>query len=336
MGDSALAVRDQAVSFRHRADRIPLDFLIRIAVVLWSVLLFAPWDPSPFNTGPGDRAYTIFSSLAFSAGHPWGAADALHTGGPLGFLRFRIFSAPIFPLLLLVNGAIGATAGLLTDEIIRRRLNTWARLPLTFAAMALVAVSDEAVWLFVLLLSQLLIPEICRRRTWRGRPDLEWFTWPLLLDLAACAIAANAKGQFLLMAAVLAIEIAFLELWNRRPPVVSLAFIAVLALLAHFAGFKLTDWGPYAKHILDSTNGYAETFALAGSRKQAALLLLSACGLMALAAFTGWRSSNRVGNLIRWTGGSMLIWIAAKGALTRQDEAHTMRPVASLIIFSAL
>jgi hypothetical protein len=86
-------------------------------------------------------------------------------------------------------------------------------------------------------------------------------TWPLLLDHGVCALAANVKGSFLLMAGVLAAELAALELRGRRAPAVSASFALLIAVLARLAGMRIGDWVPYTKHIIDSLRGYAESFS---------------------------------------------------------------------------
>ena len=152
----------------HRA---PLPSTLRSACawVLWSAWLMIPWTPRTFATEPLDAASTIFSHIAFTEGAPWGAT-ALHTSGPLGFLRFPVFYEPTYVLLLVGNGAIAATAALLLYEIARPRLSLWARVPFVIVATWVLSVSDDAVWLFLLLVSQILVPEVTRSPAGPSRP----------------------------------------------------------------------------------------------------------------------------------------------------------------------
>ena len=85
-----------------------LDITIRLCATLWSVWLITLWDPAPFAQVPLDASYTIFSHIAFAEGRPWGSG-ALHTSGPLGFLRFPFFHPQTYPLLLLSGAALATT-----------------------------------------------------------------------------------------------------------------------------------------------------------------------------------------------------------------------------------
>ena len=312
-----------------------LDITIRLCAILWSVWLMAPWDPAAFAQGPLDAGYTIFSHIAFAEGKPWGAG-ALHTSGPLGFLRFPFFYPPTYALLLLGGAALATTLALLLDEVARRNLPTWLRLPLVVALTWILSFNDEAGWLLVLLMSQVLIPEVPRPQRWSLRPDARWLTWPILLDLAACAIAANTKGTFLLMGGVVAGEVAALELWGRRAPVVSASFVGLVALFAHLSGFQLGDWGPYTRHIIGSLGGYPESFSKAGSPLLAVLLVSSVPAFLAVAAFSARRSPTRFDAIVRWGTLATLLWMVAKSALIRQDRAHEIRAIMSLGVFFAL
>ncbi|MGH2368963.1 MAG: hypothetical protein ACRDI2_12255, partial [Chloroflexota bacterium] len=152
-----------------------LDITIRLCAILWSVWLMVPWDPTVFAQGPLDDSYTIFSHIAFAEGRPWGT-DALHTSGPLGFLRFPFFFPPTYPLLLLGAAALGTTLALLLDAAARRSLPTGLRVAFVVAVTWILSFNDDAGWLLLLLMSQILIPEIRRARRWSLRPDARWLT----------------------------------------------------------------------------------------------------------------------------------------------------------------
>jgi len=306
-----------------------LDITIRLCAILWSVWLMVPWDPAVFAQGPLDAGYTIFSHIAFAEGRPWGSG-ALHTSGPLGFLRFPFFYHPTYAILLLGAAALGTTLALLLDEVARRGLPSWPRLLFVVAVTWILSFNEEAVWLLVLLMSQVLIPDLTRHRQWSLRPDARWLTWPILLNLAACAIAANTKGTLLLMSGVVAAELAALELSGRRAPVLSLTFVLSVVLVARLSGFRFSDWGPYAHHIIDSLRGYPESFSLAGSPMQAALLVLSVLLFLTLAAWTVRQSASRLDAIIRLGALAILLWMVAKGALIRQDRPHEIRALLSL------
>jgi hypothetical protein len=132
-----------------------LSAAILLAGALWAIWLMVPWEPRIFGHEPRDSAYVIFSHIAFANGEPWGTV-ALHTSGPLGFLRFPFFYAPTYVWLLIGNAAIAATAALLLDYLATSRLRSWARLPFVAGAIWVLALSDDGVWLFLLLVSQLV------------------------------------------------------------------------------------------------------------------------------------------------------------------------------------
>jgi hypothetical protein len=309
-----------------------LDVTIALCGVLWSVWLLVPWVPRPFVQRPSDGAYVIFSHIAFAQGEPWGSS-ALHTSGPLGFLRFPFFYRPTYVLLLLGNAAIAAAVALLLYHLAGLGMAIWARLPFVALAMWTFSLSDDAVWLFALLVSQLLIPEVNRSQRWSLRPDARWLSWPFLLDLGVCALAANAKGSFLLMAGVLAAELAALELRGRRAPALSASFVLLVGGLARLAGMRIGDWGPYTRHIIDSLSGYAESFSQPGAPAQAGALIVSVLLFLMFAAFRARRSPDRFEAVVRWAALAILVWMDAKGALVRQDLPHQMRAIVSLGVF---
>lgn len=138
-----------------------LDVTLSLCGVLWSVWLLVPWVPRAFARGPRDGAYVIFSHIAFAEGEPWGSS-ALHTSGPLGFLLFPFFHRPTYVLLVLGNAAVAAAVALLLYHLAGLGMATWARLPFVAGATWAFSLSDDAVWLFALLVSQLLIPEVSR------------------------------------------------------------------------------------------------------------------------------------------------------------------------------
>jgi hypothetical protein len=313
----------------------PLDVTIRLSGVLWAVWLMVPWSPAPFAQGPLDEGYTIFSHIAFAKGTPWGAG-ALHTTGALGFLRFPFFYHQTFALLLLGLGLLAATLALLIDEGVRHNLPTWLRLPTVFGTTWLLSFNDDAGWVVVLLASQVLLPRVVRSRHWSVRPATAWLTWPILLDLAVCAVAANVKGTFLLMAGVVATEIAVLELWGRRAPILSMSFIVVIGLISLLSGFRIQDWGSYLQHILGSLSGYPEGFSKPGSPVVATLLLSSVLAFLALAAASGSHPATRLETIVRWTALALLLWIVGKGALVRQDRTHEIRAIMSVATFFVL
>ena len=294
--------------------------------------LLVPWVPRVFVQGPRDGGYVIFSHIAFAQGEPWGSR-ALHTSGPLGFLRFPYFYRPTYVLLLVGNAVIATAVALLLYHLAGRGMSAWVRLPFVAGAVWTLSLSDDAIWLFALLVSQVLIPEVSRSRRWTLWPDTRWLTWPLLLNLGVCALAANVKGPFLLMAGVLAAELAALELRGRRAPAVSASFVLVVAVIARVAGLGIGDWGPYTKHLIDSLSGYAESFSMAESPAQAGLLMVSVFLFLAFAGFRARRCPGRLEALIRWGALATLVWLDAKGALVRQDWAHQMPAIASLATF---
>lgn len=329
MGSSANTSR--RTGFTVLARRF-LDVSVSVGAVLWAVWLLVPWVPAPFKCKPTDGAYVIFSHIAFSEGQPWGTST-LHTSGPLGFLRFPVFYEPTYFLLLFGNALVAAATALLLDHLVGRGVALWARLPIVAAATWMLSISDEGIWLIAFPVSQLLIPKVTPSRRWSLRPQADWTSWPLVLSLVVCAVAANMKGTFLLMAAVLAAELAALELSGRRLPVISASFVLAIAGIAWSAGLGFEDWGPYARHILDSLSGYAESFVLAGSVAQGAALIVSVMLLLAVDAFQARRSSNRFEALVRWGALAVLVYMNAKGALVRQDFIHELRAAASLGAF---
>jgi len=312
------------------------DFAIPMSAILWALLLLVPWVPKGFEQKPNDAAYTLFSHIAFAQGAPWGT-HTLHTSGPLGFLRFPQYYAPTYELLLLGNAVLAAAAALLLYHLLQRGLARWALLSVIAGATWVLSQGDDGVWLFLLLVSQLLIPEVERAARWSLRPPERWVTWPLLLNLGFCALAANVKGSFLLMSSVLVIELGLLELRGRRAPVFSLGFSICVVVLARLAGLQLADWGPYTTHILGSLSGYAESFAQPGSPKQAVVLIALVVVFLALAAVDhARRFADRFEAVVRWAGLALLVWITAKGALVRQDWIHELRTVSALLVFLAV
>jgi hypothetical protein len=312
-----------------------LDVTLSVCGVLWSVWLLVPWVPRVFVQRASDAGYVIFSHIAFAQGEPWGSST-LHTSGPLGFLRFPFFYRPTYVLLLLGNAAIAAAVALLLYHLTGLGVPTWARLPFVAGATWTFSLSDDPVWLFALLVSQLLIPGVSRSQHWSLRPDPRWLTWPLLLDLGVCAVAANVKGSFLLMAGVLAAELTVLELRGRRAPALSASFVLLVAVLARLAGMRIGDWGPYTKHIIGSLSGYAESFSQAGPRAQGGVLIMSVFLFLAFAAFHAWHSPDRFEALVRWGALATLVWMVAKGPLIRQDGIHQLRAITSLGAFFAI
>ena len=312
-----------------------LDGTIRLAAILWSVWLMAPWDPATFAQEPLDAGYTIFSHIAFAGGKPWGAGT-LHTSGPLGFLRFPFFYPPTYALLFLGAAVLALVLALLIDDVVRRTVPMWLRLLIVGSTTWILSFNDDAGWLLVLLMSHILIPNLTRRPHWSLRPDPSWSTWPLLLDLAACAIAANVKGTFLLMAGVIAAEVAILELWGRRAPVVSGGFVILIVVLARLSGLRFGDWGPYAQHIIGSLSGYPESFSRAGSPLLAGLLVSAVLAFLTLAASSARHSATRFDAIVRCSALALLLWMIAKGALVRQDRAHEIRSIMALAIFFML
>lgn len=306
---------------------------IRLFAILWSVLFITPWAPPTFGLGPRDEAYIIFSHIDFAEGTPWGAGS-LHTGGPLGFLRYQVFYGPTYALFIIGNVCIAGVTGLLLNEITVNRLKSWWRVLFIAASVLILSLSEESVWGLLLLVSQLLIPIGARSTFWTFRPDLRWLAWPFLLNLIACALVANAKGSFLLMAGVLATELAFLELLGRRVPVVSASFVGVIALIAHVSGLRIVDWGPYTKHVIDSLAGYAESFSFTASIDNMVLLNVAAFALFATAASSVRQSPDRWQAVVRWSGLVILVWINVKNSLLRQDPVH-MRAVGKLGVFFA-
>ena len=317
-----------------RAIRL-VDLLVPSICVLWSVWLMVPWNPAPFAQAPLDNGYTIFSHIAFAQGKPWGAGT-LHTTGPLGFLRFPFFQEHTFTLLILGLGALGATLALLIHEVVRHNLPAWLRLPVILGTTWVLSFSDDAGWMLVLLTSHLLLPPVTTSSQWSLRPGASWSTWPIPLGLAASALAANVKGTFLLMAAVIAGEIAALELGGRRAPVVSASFVTSIWLIALLSGFRFGDWPPYLQHILGSLSGYPESFSKAGSPLIAALLVSVTLAFLALAARSGSNAAGRLAVVVRWTALAFLLWIVAKGALVRQDRTHEIRSIMVIAIFFGL
>ena len=309
---------------------------IRLFAILWSVLLLTPWTPPAFDIGSYDEAYTIFAHIAFAQGRPWGTAGALHTGGPLGFLRFPVFYQPTYAAFIIGNACVGAAAGLVIDEIARVHLKKWARIPFVAAMVWILSVSDEAVWGFLLLVPQILIPAFSRSERWTVRSDSRWLRWPLVINLAACAVAINAKGSFLLMGALVGAEILLWELFARRLPLVSAAFAGIIALIARLSGFRISDWGPYTKHILGSVIGYAETFSILDPMWDAALLSFSAMWLIAIAACSARHSHGRLQAAVRWSLFAMLLWMNVKAALIRPDTIHQVRAITLLTVFFAV
>jgi hypothetical protein len=305
------------------------DFIVRLGAVLWAIWLMVPWTPKVFDHVPRDGAYLIFSHIAFAQGEPWGTT-ALHTAGPLGFLRFHYFYPATHPLLLLASALVAVAAALLADEIVRWHMNTWARFTLVAAVIWILSVGEDAVWLFLLLVSQVLLPRSSRQPNWSLWPDIRWLAWPLLLDLVACAIAANAKGSFFMMSAVLAVELAVLELWARRAPVFSASLILLVVIVARLSGMRASDWGPYLRHLIDSLRGYPESFSEAGSLMQACVLISSVLTFLALATLSSDQLPRTFDRLVRWTALAMLVWMDAKAALTRQDLAHEIRAIMSI------
>jgi hypothetical protein len=138
------------------------------------------------------------------------------------------------------------------------------------------------------------------------------------------------------MAGVLATELAALELRARRAPVVAVGFVFLIALFARLAGFRLTDWGPYTKHILDSLSGYAESFSQAESLPLALLLISSVAAIIALDACRVRRCPERVAAVVRWIAVALLLWMSVKGALVRHDGPHWIRAIGTLAAFVAI
>ena len=308
------------------------DVAVRFCAVLGSICLLVPWDPQSFAHEPRDAAYVIFSHIDFTAGAPWGGRT-LHTSGPLGFLRFPYFHDQTYWLLIIGNAAVAAAMALVLDEIARARVRRWIRLPVVMAGMAILASTDEAVWLFSMLAPQLLIPSVSWPRLWSTQPDAGWFSWPFLVSLAASGFAANTKGLFLLMAGVLVVQPALLELHGRRVPIVSIGLVLWIGAWPTLAGFRMEDWGPYAHHVVESVIGYAESFSQAGSPVRATILIASVGFFVMLTARLAVRCDDRFSGLVRWSALTMLVWIAAKGALVRQDWQHETRVAAALGIF---
>jgi hypothetical protein len=78
-------------------------------------LAVAPWVPLAFGRGPSDRAYVIFSHIAFAQGA--GVAH-LHERSPR-FLRFPTATVPLRTLLL-GNAAVAAIVALLLYHLAGR------------------------------------------------------------------------------------------------------------------------------------------------------------------------------------------------------------------------
>ena len=153
--------------FRHPS---VLDAAVWSCAVLWAVALIVPWSPGAFVVRPADAAYTIFAHIGFAEGAPWGTSS-LHTGGPWGFLRFPVYYAPTYPLLVAGNAFIAAAMALLIDGFVRSRFRRPGRLLFVMAAIAILATSDEAVWLLALLLTAASLPEVQRGSRWSLVPD---------------------------------------------------------------------------------------------------------------------------------------------------------------------
>src|SRR5581483_548820 len=183
---------------------------------------------------------------------------------------------------------------------------------------------------------QILIPAFSRSERWTVRSDSRWLRWPLVINLAACAVAINAKGSFLLMGALVGAEILLWELFARRLPLVSAAFAGIIALIARLSGFRISDWGPYTKHILGSVIGYAETFSILDPMWDAALLSFSAMWLIAIADCSARHSHGRLQAAVRWSLFAMLLWMNVKAALIRPDTIHQVRAITLLTVFFAV
>lgn len=287
------------------------------------LVLLVPWEPLSLPPDGGDGMFHPLAHHQFAAGMPWGATS-LHTSGPWGFVRFPYYLPDTYGLLVAINGLVAAAVAAAMGGMarrFRRRGSAWLLIPL---GTWLLALSDDARWLFALLACLAFVPDFARRRT------TATFVSLLLMTAFACTV----KGTFLLAGIPVAAVVGALELRARRWPVHLLAFAIAATGSWWLAVGGLDGVAEHLRHVLESTVSYPEAFSLpADLRRVAAFAVLGGCFLM-LALACELHERGPANGILVWLGFALVVWMLYKGAFTRFDVTHVSRSVLALLVFS--
>lgn len=280
--------------------------------VFCSLLWLVYWN-FQVVAGSGDGAYTYLAHVHAAQARAWGVT-AMHTSGPLGWLRFPIYVPETFALLVAGQVFTALAAAALLVMVFLRRAEGWIVPLLTAVAVPWeLSRSDDAIFYFTLSAWVLAASRTGRVRAWAGA-----------VGTVFAALAFLIKGSLMLPIVGAAALLAVVCVMRRRVPWQLPLLGAAVAGLNLLAGGTLATLGDHVRHVLSSIDGYGESFSLTGDLGEVLIAFACLAAIMLFVAHVEWHARRWAGMGIALALG-IVLWCAFKSSFVRHDAVHASR-----------
>ena len=291
-----------------------------IAAPLVAILSFVPflyfsnfWLPDFIDTQEADHSLNYMGHYIFSHFDTF-AGLGIHTTGRWSILYWNFYWPDTYRLYVAGHALVVALPYVLLLRIlVENGLRLWLFPPLALLLAFLLARSIDARFLVVAAVVLWTIPDFRSRRSGAL----------FLVSITVLALTAHVKATFLMVAIVVGLGIAALEIMARRPPIHLLWLLAAFAGWAAVAGFGWADIRVYLDHGLNSNEGYSALFFKPESLA-IALVTFVVTGVAALVVVALYIRRGLRGFVIMALWGVLLL-VAFKAASVIPDGQHLYR-----------
>lgn len=283
-------------------------WILALGLALMAFCLLLTFGDPAMPAGDLDASWALASEYAVRHGLVFGR-DFVFTFGPFNYLSTRFFDEATYPLVLAYD--VLAVALVFWCALRNRSLPALAGLALCFLVLRLPSDALSPLALFGLFLIGLqrraLLPAV-----------LILLSGPILLS----------KLSYGLVLAPLVLLADAVRLWERRLPVMTVAFAAALPLAYAAAGQPLSAFPDFLANSLEIVNGYSRAMQIPGDRAElvASLVAAALAGLLVGgAAVLRWWNGDRTDlrPLAVALGFAWLLFVLFKMGFVRHD-VHPM------------